>query len=86
MARETMRDFVPWEDVDNIYIQKEASSKYEAHKAFSVYEQQYKKSQEAIRKYAEDVRKLTEILRTKDAQIKKLKKQVGRILSYPNKK
>ena len=43
------------------------------------YEQQYKESQDAVRKYAEEVRELEKEIKAKDTIIKNLKKVVGEI-------
>ena len=61
------------------FITGEGNDEYENQYTMDGYEQQYKESQDAVRKYAEEVRELEKEIKAKDTIIKNLKKVVGEI-------
>jgi len=61
------------------FITGEGNDEYENQYTMDGYEQQYKESQNAVRKYAEEVRELKKEIKAKDTIIKNLKKVVGEI-------
>ena len=61
------------------FITGEGDDEYENQYTMDGYEQQYKESQDAVRKYAEEVRELEKEIKAKDTIIKNLKKVVGEI-------
>ena len=61
------------------FITGEGNDEYENQYTMDGYEQQYKESQDAVRKYAEEVRELEKEIKDKDTIIKNLKKVVGEI-------
>ena len=61
------------------FITGEGNDEYENQYTMDGYEQQYKESQDAVRKYAEEVRELKKEIKAKDTIIKNLKKVVGEI-------
>ena len=61
------------------FITGEGDDEYENQYTMDGYEQQYKESQDAVRKYAEEVRELKKEIKAKDTIIKNLKKVVGEI-------
>jgi len=61
------------------FITGEGNDEYENQYTMDGYEQQYKESQDAVRKYADDVRRLEKEIKAKDTIIKNLKKVVGEV-------